>query len=144
MQPIGFVCDHVEVLYDVDIAFRRFAEEKGLRLWRAESLNDSPAFIQAVAALAAERLRNIQTSSAPWTLQVICRRPRRRAATMMRIAIVGAGITGLSAALALETARAQGALPSTTSCSKALRASAARCFPNAWTDAWSKAAPIHF
>jgi ferrochelatase len=58
VQPIGFVCDHVEVLYDVDIAFRRFAEEKGLRLWRAESLNDSPEFIQAVAALAAGRLRN--------------------------------------------------------------------------------------
>jgi ferrochelatase len=57
VQPIGFVCDHVEVLYDVDIAFRRFAEEKGLRLWRAESLNDSLEFIQAVAALAAGRLR---------------------------------------------------------------------------------------
>jgi ferrochelatase len=58
VQPIGFVCDHVEVLYDVDIAFRRFAEEKGLRLWRAESLNDSPEFIQAVATLAVGRLRN--------------------------------------------------------------------------------------
>jgi ferrochelatase len=57
VQPIGFVCDHVEVLYDVDIAFRRFAEEQGLRLWRAESLNDSAEFIQAVAALAAGRLR---------------------------------------------------------------------------------------
>jgi ferrochelatase len=65
VQPIGFVCDHVEVLYDVDIAFRRFAEEKGLQLWRAESLNDSPEFIRAVAALAAERLRNTQASSAP-------------------------------------------------------------------------------
>ena len=29
MQPIGFVCDHVEILYDIDIAFRRFAEENG-------------------------------------------------------------------------------------------------------------------
>jgi ferrochelatase len=65
VQPIGFVCDHVEILYDVDIAFRRFAEEKGLRLWRAESLNDSAAFVKAVAALAAERLRNTQASSAP-------------------------------------------------------------------------------
>jgi len=58
VQPIGFVCDHVEVLYDVDIAFRRFAEENGLRLWRAESLNDSAEFIRAVAALAVSRLRN--------------------------------------------------------------------------------------
>ena len=65
VQPIGFVCDHIEILYDIDIAFRRFAEEKGLRLWRAESLNDSPAFIQAVAALASERLRQTPESSAP-------------------------------------------------------------------------------
>jgi len=65
VQPIGFVCDHVEVLYDVDIAFRRFAEEKGLRLWRAGSLNDSALFIQAVAALAAGRRPNAQASSAP-------------------------------------------------------------------------------
>jgi len=56
VQPIGFVCDHIEVLYDVDIAFRRFAEENGMRLWRAESLNDSAEFMRAVAALATERL----------------------------------------------------------------------------------------
>jgi ferrochelatase len=56
VQPIGFVCDHVEVLYDVDIMFRKFAEERGMRLWRAESLNDSPLFAKAVAALARKRL----------------------------------------------------------------------------------------
>jgi protoporphyrin/coproporphyrin ferrochelatase len=63
VQTIGFVCDHVEVLYDIDIAFRRFAEENGVRLWRAESLNDSPAFIRAVAALAVGRLRNAPANS---------------------------------------------------------------------------------
>ncbi len=52
LQPIGFVCDHVEVLYDIDIMFRKFAEERGLRLWRAESLNDSPALCAAIADLA--------------------------------------------------------------------------------------------
>lgn len=56
IQPIGFVCDHVEVLYDVDIAFRKFAEEHGMKLWRAESLNDSPTFIHAIAGLAKTRL----------------------------------------------------------------------------------------
>ena len=35
LQPIGFLCDHVEVLYDIDIAFRDFAEKEGMRLWRA-------------------------------------------------------------------------------------------------------------
>jgi len=48
MQPVGFLCDHVEILYDIDIAFREVASEFGLKLWRAESLNDSPALIRAL------------------------------------------------------------------------------------------------
>lgn len=52
IAPIGFVCDHVEVLYDVDISFREFANEHGLRLWRPESLNASQTFIAALARLA--------------------------------------------------------------------------------------------
>ena len=55
IHPIGFVCDHVEVLYDIDIAFRKFAEDRGMRLWRAESLNGSPTFARAVADLARQR-----------------------------------------------------------------------------------------
>lgn len=55
IQPIGFVCDHVEVLYDIDIAFRKFAEDCGMRLWRAESLNGSPTFARAVADVARKR-----------------------------------------------------------------------------------------
>ena len=50
LAPIGFVSDHVEVLYDIDIAFRRFAEERGMLLRRTESLNDSPTFIRALAS----------------------------------------------------------------------------------------------
>lgn len=56
IAPIGFVCDHVEVLYDVDIGFRQFAAEQGLTFWRAESLNTSPTFIAALADLASSRL----------------------------------------------------------------------------------------
>ena len=37
IQPIGFLCDHVEVLYDIDIGFKQFAQKQGMRLWRAES-----------------------------------------------------------------------------------------------------------
>jgi ferrochelatase len=48
MQPIGFLCDHVEILYDIDVAFKQMAEEMGLRLWRAESLNDSPVLTRAL------------------------------------------------------------------------------------------------
>ena len=48
MQPVGFLCDHVEILYDIDIAFRKIASELGLKLWRAESLNNSPQLIKAL------------------------------------------------------------------------------------------------
>jgi len=57
IAPIGFVCDHVEVLYDVDIAFRDYAQARGLTLWRTESLNDSPLLIEALAALVLEAIR---------------------------------------------------------------------------------------
>jgi protoporphyrin/coproporphyrin ferrochelatase len=58
IQPIGFLCDHVEVLYDIDIAFREFAERNDLRLWRAESLNDCLLLTQALADLVQSRLRS--------------------------------------------------------------------------------------
>jgi ferrochelatase len=48
MQPVGFLCDHVEILYDIDIAFRDIATELGLKLWRAESLNDSPVLVRTL------------------------------------------------------------------------------------------------
>jgi len=56
LAPIGFLCDHVEVFYDIDIVFKQFASEQGMMLWRSESLNTSPAFISALASLASEKL----------------------------------------------------------------------------------------
>lgn len=56
IQPIGFLCDHVEILYDIDVAFHEFAEKQGMRLWRAESLNDSPTLTAALADVARQRL----------------------------------------------------------------------------------------
>lgn len=52
LQPIGFLCDHVEVLYDIDIGFKRFAAQHDMQLWRAESLNDSPTLCAAIADVA--------------------------------------------------------------------------------------------
>jgi ferrochelatase len=57
VDPIGFLCDHVEVLYDIDIGFRQFAGEHGMNLWRAESLNDSLLLASAIADLARSRLQ---------------------------------------------------------------------------------------
>ena len=56
IQPIGFLCDHVEVLYDIDIGFRQFAGKEDMSLWRAESLNDSPLLISALADIVKSRL----------------------------------------------------------------------------------------
>lgn len=56
LQPVGFVCDNLEILYDVDVAFREYARERGITLRRPESLNASPTFIAALAAVAEEEL----------------------------------------------------------------------------------------
>ncbi len=47
--PIGFTCDHMETLYDIDIVHRRHAKGLGLAFERADSLNTSPVFIKALA-----------------------------------------------------------------------------------------------
>jgi protoporphyrin/coproporphyrin ferrochelatase len=57
LHPIGFLCDHVEVLYDIDIAFQQFAEKEGMRLWRAESLNGSKTLTAALAAVVSSRAK---------------------------------------------------------------------------------------
>jgi ferrochelatase len=64
VQPIGFVCDHVEILYDVDIGFRQFAGERGMRLYRAGSLNDSPTFVKAVADIVRARMAAMPVNAA--------------------------------------------------------------------------------
>jgi len=48
LQPVGFLCDHVEILYDIDIAFAETARQFGLALYRPESLNDSPLLTDAL------------------------------------------------------------------------------------------------
>jgi protoporphyrin/coproporphyrin ferrochelatase len=52
IQPIGFLCDHVEILYDIDIGFRKFAAGIGLEVVRPQSLNDSPLLTAALEDLA--------------------------------------------------------------------------------------------
>jgi ferrochelatase len=56
LQPVGFVSDHVEILWDVDIQFRRYAAGRGITLRRPASLNDSPKFIDALADLVSPKL----------------------------------------------------------------------------------------
>ena len=51
VAPVGFVSDHLEILWDLDVEARERAAELGLELDRIESLNDDPAFIRALASL---------------------------------------------------------------------------------------------
>jgi ferrochelatase len=60
LQPIGFLCDHVEILYDVDILFRGYAAKLGIRLERPESLNASVPLAKAVAELARQGLKRFK------------------------------------------------------------------------------------
>jgi protoporphyrin/coproporphyrin ferrochelatase len=55
--PVGFVADHLEILWDLDVAAEERAAELGLQLDRIESLNDDPAFIHALAELVRQALR---------------------------------------------------------------------------------------
>lgn len=61
LQPIGFLCDHVEILYDIDIAFQTLARTLDMKLFRPESLNDSELLSEALADLTIHGLRELQT-----------------------------------------------------------------------------------
>jgi len=49
LVPIGFVCDHVEILYDIDVEYQALARRLGLQLERTASLNDDAGLVAAVA-----------------------------------------------------------------------------------------------
>jgi ferrochelatase len=57
--PIGFVSDHVEILYDIDIVYRETAKSLGIKLKRTASLNYSEKFIGALSAIVEEHILNI-------------------------------------------------------------------------------------
>jgi ferrochelatase len=52
VAPVGFVCDHTEILFDIDVQAKATAAECGVELRRVESLNTSPTFIAMLADLA--------------------------------------------------------------------------------------------
>lgn len=54
--PVGFVCDHVEILFDIDIQFKKYAADRKLTLHRTESLNFSPTYVEALASIAWEAM----------------------------------------------------------------------------------------
>jgi ferrochelatase len=55
--PIGFVADHLEILYDLDVEAQAFAREKGIEIRRTASFNARPEFIAALAAVVGDALK---------------------------------------------------------------------------------------
>jgi ferrochelatase len=63
LAPLGFVSDHIETLYDLDILYKSQAEGLGLKVSRARSFNDDPRFIDVLADLAQGPSSKVE----PWT-----------------------------------------------------------------------------
>jgi protoporphyrin/coproporphyrin ferrochelatase len=61
--PIGFLCDHVEVLYDLDIEAAQVARDAGVKMMRAATVSDHPQFIEMIAALARARMLRAPNST---------------------------------------------------------------------------------
>ena len=55
--PIGFVCEHVEILYDIDIVYQNLAKSLGIHLERIEMLNTAPEMVEGLAGLIREKVR---------------------------------------------------------------------------------------
>jgi len=62
VAPVGFVSDHLEILWDLDVEAREKAGELGLELERIESLNDDPAFIAALADVV-QKVRRVPSNA---------------------------------------------------------------------------------
>jgi len=60
IAPIGFVCDHVEVLYDLDIEAKKLAGDLGVALIRASCPNDHPTFVRMIADVIATKLKSTE------------------------------------------------------------------------------------
>ena len=60
IAPIGFVCDHVEVLYDLDIEAKKIAEDHGMSFLRASCPNDHPIFIHMMADVIERKLKTAE------------------------------------------------------------------------------------
>src|SRR5262249_45705322 len=56
VAPIGFLSDHIEVLYDLDVAARALAERLGVTMVRAATVGVQPTFVRMIRELVAERM----------------------------------------------------------------------------------------
>ncbi|KAL7421056.1 ferrochelatase hem15 [Cryptotrichosporon argae] len=76
LVPIAFTSDHIETLFELDIEVKEEAEKLGVHLTRAESLNDSPIFIRALADLVTAHLKEQDAGAPPTSAQLLLRCPK--------------------------------------------------------------------
>jgi ferrochelatase len=57
--PIGFLSDHIEILYDLDVQARQVCRERGLRMVRAKTVGTHPAFVRLIRELILERMGEV-------------------------------------------------------------------------------------
>jgi len=57
IHPVGFICDHVEVLYDIGIEAAEVAEDAGIKMLRAKTVNDDRKFIEALADIVIRHIK---------------------------------------------------------------------------------------
>ena len=68
IAPIGFISEHVEVLYDIDVGVRQIADRHGARIERTPMLNDSETLIDVLVTLyqsAVQEVRSVHAASEP-------------------------------------------------------------------------------
>ena len=63
IAPIGFVSDHMEVVYDLDVEARRVADELGMKMVRAATAGTHPSFVRMIRELMLERINNEVTAN---------------------------------------------------------------------------------
>jgi ferrochelatase len=63
--PIGFVADHLEILYDLDVEAQAFAQSRSIKLRRTASFNDRPDFIAAMAQVVSDAIADTRNSHGP-------------------------------------------------------------------------------
>ena len=63
VAPIGFICDHVETLFDIDIELKQVAVSKGMQLERIAMLNDSPALVDTLFDIVAAHESSLRVPS---------------------------------------------------------------------------------
>jgi ferrochelatase len=75
LVPIAFTSDHIETLYEIDLEYIKEGRELGMEVYRAESLNESPVFIRALADIVVQHLRDCKSRNGPVSTQFGLRCP---------------------------------------------------------------------